>query len=208
MCSSYKYASTKSDKFMKRYEIVNRRKTSALQKLPAQLETQIALFYDLCVRYIRLANYPLVLVGNMNETLVCFDMISNTAFSKKEAKECIIRHSGHEKALVTVVLAVSVIGEVLDPLVIFKSKTDRPIKDLIIRKVVCVKTQEKAQIAEKMVNVWVDKIWFKYVKQNYEELQKFQSIPVYDTFKTHHLDSIQTNLTTDNVVLGGCTSKV
>ena len=73
------------------------------------------------------------------------------------------------KSTYTVVLVVPAVGLVLDPLVIFKNKTDQLIKDLVIPKGACVETQEKSWMDEEVMNIYVAKIWLKYVKQKYEK---------------------------------------
>lgn len=62
------------------------------------------------------------------------------------------------KSTYTVVLVVPTVGLVLHPLVIFKNKTDKLIKDLVIPKGACVETQEKSWMDEEIMNIYVAKI--------------------------------------------------
>ena len=68
------------------------------------------------------------------------------------------------KSTYTVVLVVPAVGLVLDPLVIFKNKTDQK-----VQKGACVETQEKSWMDEEIMNIYVAKIWLKYVKQKYKK---------------------------------------
>ena len=61
-------------RFMKRNKLVLRQKTKISQRLPDDLEEKITSFQSFVIRARRSKNYSLVNIGNMDETLVWFDM--------------------------------------------------------------------------------------------------------------------------------------
>ena len=67
-------------------------------------------------------DYPLTLIGNMDETLMTFDLPSNTTIDETETRSVSIHTTGHEKTNFTVVLTCMADGTKLSPLVIFKLK--------------------------------------------------------------------------------------
>jgi hypothetical protein len=60
------------------------------------------------------------LIINMDETPVYMDMVGNTTLAKRGEKEVLIQTTGHEKQRMTVVLAVTLSGKKLRPMIIFK----------------------------------------------------------------------------------------
>ena len=67
-------------------------------------------------------DYPLALIGNMDETPVSFDLPSNTTIDELGARSVSIRITGHEKTNFTVVLSYLADGTKLPLLIIFKLK--------------------------------------------------------------------------------------
>ena len=113
-----------AQKFMRRNDLVIRAKTSTAQKLPAALdhEQKMTAFLH-SVKEARLQyNYPKELIGNMDETLMYFDMSGSTSVDKKGKKTISIRMTGAEKRHLTVVLAATAHGQMLPPMIIFKGK--------------------------------------------------------------------------------------
>ena len=66
----------------------------------------------------------------MDEAPAFFDMIPAKSICKTGSRECIVRTSGREKKHVTVVPSVTTDGTMVPPMLIFKEKTDKAIKNL------------------------------------------------------------------------------
>ena len=153
------------EKFFARHWLSLLSRTSASQKLPKQLEGSITKFYEDAGRYMRIGKYLRSLVANMDETLALFDMIPEKSICKTSSRECIVRTSGSEKKHVTVVLSAAADGTMLPPMLIFKGKTDKTIKKLRIPEGFIAKTQQKSWMDEGLMEVWVEEIWLKYVRE-------------------------------------------
>ena len=67
-------------------------------------------------------DYPLTLIGNMDETPMIFDLLDNITINETEMQSVSIRIIGHEKTNFTIVLTYMANGIKLPPLVIFKLK--------------------------------------------------------------------------------------
>ena len=106
-----------AQKFMRRNDLVIRVKTSIAQKLPAALEQKMTAFLQSVKEARVVHDYPKELIGNMDETPIYFDSVRNT---------------GAEKRHLTVVLAATVDGQILPPMVMFKGK--RNLKNIVVPK--------------------------------------------------------------------------
>jgi hypothetical protein len=81
-------------------------------------------------------DYSLVLIGNMHETSITFDLPSNTTVNELKSKTVSIHITGHERTNFTVVLTYMADGTKLPPIVIFKLKNilrDNFSPDVIVR---------------------------------------------------------------------------
>ena len=105
----------------------------------------------------RTGKYPLSLVGNMDETTAFFDMVPSKCISKKGEKECVVRSSGSEKKHLTVVLPATADGKMLPPMIIFKGKTEKTIRDLNIPPDFIVKTHKKAWMDDDLMKFGLKK---------------------------------------------------
>ena len=147
----------------------------------------------------------------MDETPVFFDMIPTKSICKTGSRECIVRTSGSEKKHVTVVLSAIADGTMLPPMLIFKGKTDKTIKKLRIPEGFIVKTQEKSWMDEGLMEVWVEEIWLKYVREVSKQLGFDNSLLTFDAFSAHKTDDVQSKLVENKsdilMIPPGCTSK-
>ena len=200
------------EKFISRNQLSLRKRTSMSQKLPQQLESKISSFYLQCAKAIRIGKYPLELIGNMDETPMWFDIVPQRSIAKKGSKSVVIRTSGSDKRHLTVVLAVTADGSILPPMIIFKGKTNRTIKDLVVPTGFLVTAQEKAWVDEERMLMWLREIWIKYTEKKQEELQFARSFLTLDSFSAHKVDSVLEEMAVNDVgsleVPAGCTSKV
>ena len=165
-----------AQKFMCRNNIVIRAKTTVTQKLPAALEEKMTQFHAAVKEAIKRNQYPLELIGNMDETLMYFDMASNTTFEKKGTKSVSIRTTGAEKRHLTVVLAASADGSMLPLFVIFKGK--RKLKNLSVPRGWVVTVQQKGWMDADLMKHWVQEIWLKYTSRR-------KALLLMDSFSAH-----------------------
>ena len=61
--------------FNERHDLPFRRRTSLCQRLLSQLESKISSFYSKCAKLVMVGKYQSLLIRNMDETPVFFDMI-------------------------------------------------------------------------------------------------------------------------------------
>ena len=99
----------------------------------------------------------------------------------------------------------------LPPMLIFKGKTDKTIKKLRIPEGFIVKTQEKSWMDEGLMEVWVEEIWLKYIREVSEQLLFDNSLLTFDAFSAHKTDDVQSKLVENKsdilMIPPGCTSK-
>ena len=199
------------EKFFARHRLSLLSRTSVRQKLPKQLEGLITKFYEDAGRYMRIGKYPRSLVVNMDETPALFDMIPVKSICKTGSRECIVRTSGSEKKHVTVVLSAAADGTMLPPMLIFKGKADKTIKKLRIPEGFIVKTQEKPWMDKGFMEVWVEEIWLKYVREVSKQLGFDSSLLTFNAFSAHEMDDVQSKLVENKsdilMIPPECTSK-
>jgi len=139
----------------------------------------------------------------MDETPVYFDMPGSQTVDKKGKKEVRIRSTGAEKRRFTVVLACTAAGVMLPPMIIFKGK--RELKKLKIPRGVVVRVQPKGWNDGTLSKVWLQKVLLRHTK-------KKRALLVWDTFKGHLTNELESELKNSNVttavIPGGCTSKI
>ena len=138
-------------------------------------------------------------------------MIPAKSICKTGSREYIVRTSGSEKKHVTVVLSAAADGAMLPPMLIFKGKTDKTIKKLRFPGGFIVKTQEKSWMDEGLMEVWVEEIWLKYVREVSKQLGFYNSLLTFAAFSAHKADDVQSKLVENKsdilMVPPGCTSK-
>ena len=192
------------ERFFGRHRLSLLSLTSVSQKLPKELEGSITKSYEDARRYMRIGKYPRSLVANMDETPAFFGMIPTKSICKTGSRECIVRTS-----IVRTTAATD--GTMLPPMLIFKGKTDKTIKKLRIPEGFIVKTQEKSWMDEGLMEIWVEDIWLKYVREVPKQLGFDNSLLTFDAFSAHKTDDVQSNLVENKsdilVIPPGCTSK-
>ena len=103
---------------MKRIEFVIRRQTKIAQKLPENLESKILNFQ----RFANLINL-LSNIGNIDETLMNFDMVGNLTVYLKSDKTLLLKTTDHKRNQFIVVLSFMADDTKFKPMIIFKRKT-------------------------------------------------------------------------------------
>ena len=107
---------------MSRHKLSNRRKTTVAQRLPEDYVKQQSEFLSYVLYCRNEYDYPLALIGNMDETPMAFNLPSNTTIEQSGTKTISILTTGHERSNFTVVLACMADGTKLLPVIIFKLK--------------------------------------------------------------------------------------
>ena len=182
------------EKFFARHRLSLLSRASVSQKLLKQLKGSITKFYEDAGHYMRIGKYPRSLAANMDETAAFFDMTPAKSICKTGSWECIVRTSGSEKKHVTVVLSATADGTMLPSMLIFKGKTDKTIKKLDIPEGFIVKTQEKSWMDGGLMEVWVEGIWLKYVREVSKQLGFDNSLLTFGAFSAHKMDDVQSKL--------------
>src|SRR6266511_4414709 len=201
---SFAFSNKWLDSLMSHNNLSNRRRTTIAQHLPSNLvEKQQEFLAFITYRRIQ-HDYPLVFIGNMDETLVTFDLSSNTTIDEVGAKTISIRTTGHEKTNFTVVLACMADRTKLPPLIIFKLKKVPKGKfpsDVIVHAnpTGCMNENEMLYLIE---NVCVKRA----------RLSNPQSLLVLDSFSAHIFDSVKRRFGEKNtniaIIPGGLTSRL
>ena len=202
-CKDFKATVSWCSRFMARHDLVIRQKTKISQKLPADLESKLMKFHQYIIQRRKEHDYPLAQIGNMDETPMNFDMVSNSTVDVKGTKTILIKTTGHEKSSFTVVLACIANGEKLRPMVIFKRKT---LPKLKFPSGVFVHVHEKGWMDEEGVKLWIQHVW----NMRPGGLTKKRSLLVWDMFRSHLTEKTKRRLQASNtdtaVIPGGLTS--
>ena len=170
------------EKFFSRHRLSLLSRTSVSQKLPKQLEGSITKFCEDAGRYMRIGKYPRSLVANMDETPAFFRHDTRKEYLQNWLKGMYRADIWQRKKHVTVVLSATANKTMLPPMLIFKGKTDKTIKKLRIPEGFIVKTQEKSWMDEGLMEVWVEEVWLKYVREVLKQLGFDNSLLTFDTF--------------------------
>ncbi|CAG8478776.1 3973_t:CDS:2 [Scutellospora calospora] len=168
--------------FMTYHKLSNRRRTTVVQKLSEDLQPALQEFLSLVV-YRRIQfDYPLALIGNMDEVLMSFDLPTNITIDDCSTNTVSLRTSGYEKSNYTIVLACIADETKLLPVIIFKLMN-------ILRQIFPAE------------NVW-----------SHRGRTDLRSLLVLDLFKGYIEDTVKHRFFEKNtnlaVISGGCTSKL
>jgi len=193
------------DGWMVRNNLSNRRRTTVAQHLPDNLiEKQQEFLAFIMYRRIQ-HDYPLGLIGNMDETPMTFDLPSNTTVDEMGTKTVSIRTTGHEKTNFTVVLTCMADGTKLSPIVIFKLKN---IPRGNFPPGVIVRANPTGWMNENEMLYWIENVWIKRARR----FSNPQSLLVLDSFSAHITDSVKRRFGEKNtniaVIPGGLTSRL
>ena len=122
--SSADFAGTTSwcKKFMRRNGLCVCTKTTIAQKLPHEYERKVTESHKRVINMRKMLCFEIGQLVKMDEVPLTFDVTANKTVDIKGAKTIMIKTSGNEKTLYTVVLACCADGTKLPPLLIFKRK--------------------------------------------------------------------------------------
>ena len=107
-------------KFLKRHSFSLRRRTTVGQRLPQDLITKVVGFIMSTWKLRHSKDYPLSLIGNMDEMPLWLDMPGETTITRRGEQSVPLRTTGHEKGRFTVILSAMADGRKLKPYVVFK----------------------------------------------------------------------------------------
>src|SRR6185437_9893421 len=191
--------------FMRRNKFSNRRRTTVAQKLAEDLEPLRDEFLSNVLYHRMLYNYPLSLIGNMDETPLAFDVPSNYTVKETGAHTVSIRTTGYEKSNFTVVLGCLADGTKLVPMVIFKL-VNVP-RQTFPQGIVVRANPEGYMNSDEMI-FWIENIWNRRAPLSVNP----RSLLVLDSFRGHTTDPVKTRFKEKNtniaVIPGGLTKKL
>ncbi|CAG8582790.1 8154_t:CDS:2, partial [Paraglomus brasilianum] len=167
------------EKELAEWILENRRKSNHLPDdlIPKQLEF---LSYVLYKR--REYNYPLSLIGNMDETPLSFDLPNPTTVTQHGSKSVTIRTTGHERTCFTVILACMADGSKLPPMCIFKLK-NKP-RDLFPDDI-HVRVNEKGWCNENEMKYWIENVW------SVRQTSAPRSLLILDSSRGHLINTVR-----------------
>ena len=165
-------------------KMVLRQRTKIAQKLPDDLDDKIVNFHSHVIKMRKRHDYPLHLIGNMDETPMQFDMPGNRTVNARGEKTVFVKTTGHEKTHFMLVLCCMADGTKLKPMVIFKRKTMPKDK---FPSGVLVHVHEKGWMDEAGTKKWLDEVW----GRRNGGLRNEKSMLVWDCFSAHLVDSVK-----------------
>ena len=182
-------------RFMKRWNLSNRRRTTLAQRLPEDLQDKVLGFQRYIINKRKTNAYPLSHIGNMDETPCSFDMVGSTTVNAKGEKTVRIKTTGHEKSNFTIVLAQMADGTKLKPMVIFKRKT---MPKETIPTGILVHVHPKGWMDEDGMCLWIRRVWNTRPRAAFKD----RSLLVLDRFAAHLTPSVKDRFRDENTDLG------
>ena len=168
------------ERYFVRHSLCLSRRTIVSQRLPTDLEPKVTSFI-MKTRQLRIhKNYPLHLIGNMDETPLWMDMPGETTVAHTGDRSVPVRSTGHEKARFTVVLAAMADGRRLLPFVVFKGV--RPVAELAREPGIIVAYSKNGWMNEELTKDWVKRGW--------GTLSFCRRLLVWDAYRCHLMDSV------------------
>ncbi|KAI9103406.1 DDE superfamily endonuclease-domain-containing protein [Phlyctochytrium arcticum] len=152
--------------------------------------------------------YPLGMIGNMDQTPIWWDMVSEYTIDKVGQKKIWIRTSAKEKQRITVTLAVLADGTKLPPVVIFaampdgnlakNARTGKALYDTLVR------WQKSSWVDESEALWWTENVWLQ------GHCKTESSFLIFDALRSQYMPAIKTLFNKSNstpcVIPGGMTS--
>lgn len=188
--------------FMRRYNFVQRKRTTISQNTPSDCLKKICDFI-LYLRHLReTQNYSDSSIYAMDETPIWIEPVGTTTVELKGSKQVPIHSTGHEKVRITVILSARADGSKVKPYIVIPRK--RPIKELDATKDVVVAYNQKS---------WMDDALTEdYLNRAIGRLSFGKRLMVWDSFRCHISVATKKVLRKSNidsaVIPGGCTSLI
>ena len=141
--------------FLKRHSFSLRRRTMVGQRLPQDLITKVVGFIMSTRKLRHSKDYPLSLIGNMDETPLWLDMPWKTTITRRGERSVPLRTTGLEKGRFNVVLSAMADGRKLKPYVVFKGV--RALPEMNTTGVV-VALSKNGWMNEELTKDWVERV--------------------------------------------------
>jgi hypothetical protein len=155
---SFTFSNKWLDGFINRNKLSNCHHTTIAQCLPDDLiKKQQAFLVFIMYRHIQ-HDYPLAYIGNMDKTLVSFNLPTNTTVDEFGVRSVSIRTTGHERSNFTVVLTCMADGTKLPLLIIFKIKN---ILQGNFPPEVIIQANKTEWMNENEMLYWIENVWAK-----------------------------------------------
>ena len=144
-------------RFLERWELSLRRRTTMGQRLLADLIDKVVRFVMSTQKQRIKHKYSLSGIGNMDETPLWMDMPGDTTIARMGVKSVPILTTRHEKARFTVCLAAMADGTKLKPFVVIKGVQQDP--KLIKYPGVVVTYSCNGWMNEQTTKTWIERVW-------------------------------------------------
>lgn len=193
------------DGFMSRHLLSNRRRTTVAQRLPEEYNEDQQCFLSY-ILYMRTEyNYPLNLIGNMDETPLSFNLPSQTTVEERGKRTVSILTTGHEHTNFTVTLTCLADGTKLPPVIIFKlvNVPREQFPDGVY-----IRANPSGWMDEKEMLWWMENVWHRRANLGSNP----RSLLVLDSFSAHKTDPVKRRFREKNtdiaIIPGGLTSRL
>jgi hypothetical protein len=192
--------------FARAFSLVKRKGTHIMQKFPRDLNDKIAVFLDEVWGHRKFHSLTdgteTLLIGNMDEVPVFFDMQTGHTYHERGAKEIKILRTKTPKLRATVVLAVTKDGGKLPPFVVFKGSKKNVEAYKGNKAFFC--SNDTGWMTSELCIEWIKKIWFS------GPISKGQKrYLIWDSFSAHKNSDVLEFLAERNnvvsIIPGGCT---
>ena len=186
---------------MKRKGLSLRRKTTICQSTPADCVPKIVSFICHLPQLQRLHKYAKESIYAMDETACWFDMPSDTTVALTGSRAVPVKTTGHEKDHFTVILTARADGKKMKPLIVFKGKGTRLIKELEKIPDVIVQFSDNGWMNDELTSDYLKKVigYFSFNKR----------LIVWDAYRCHTSEATRKELDRlklhSAVIPGGCT---
>ena len=147
-------------RFMARYNLSVRRRTTIVQRLPGDHEDKLLNYQRFTIDQRQIHNYDISCIGNADQTPVTFDLPHTRTIDFKGTKSISIKTTGSEKSRFTVMLTCDGDGCNLPPYIIFRRKTLQ--KNINWPSGVVIRAQVKGWMDDDLTLDWARCVWGKY----------------------------------------------
>ena len=189
------------DRFLKRYGVTLRKRTTLAQSIPSQVVPKLLDFivYTRSMIMKHIESEDLSLIGAMDETPIWLDMPGETTLDISGVRSVPVKSTGHHKSRVTVCLAAKANGQKLPPFIVFKGVRRDKEADKVSG--VVINMSPNGWMNEDLTLKWIYQVWGQF---------SFETrLLVWDAFRCHLQESIRSALKKTNtkvaVIPGGCT---
>ena len=126
-------------------------------------------------------NYSLGNIKAMDKTSYFSDNMGSVTLTRKGSKEVVLKNTGNEKKMQTLVLSINCDGTIDKPAIIFKGKgCSKEDKELLKRTDILVMFSDSGWINTNLTKKWLN--WVYYKPKNDKLDQKQSSLLIWDSF--------------------------